>query len=541
MQKESTAPPIQPPAVSPMGVLFLYSPNLALKVRYGSLEIDLGRGRTLRVSRASEPRLRRLVLCGYGGWMTLAVPQWIAGIGASWLHIDLLGNVLGSGPGGISPDLPALRRAQALASGSAIGLTIGRELLTAKLAGQAAALHGVPGADAMREVILADGAAIGGCPDSKTLRGVEADAANAFWRAVSDVPMQFVKADRDNVPKSWLIVGRRSSILSGSPRSASSAAHAVWNFAYSLAATEVGTCLRAVGLDPGISPTGLHADTPNREGATWDVLEPVRGEIDRAIIEMLADRRFRRRDFVERPTGGVRLTAPLARNLAEAILPLAREVAGPLCEGLARTLAETFDGPRSHVKMLPTNLTGDARSRGRNGIRSGARKPKKTAQRAGRSLRSSACPGCGLLVEGAAKPGTYCPECFPALREEVVAGFIGAGTRSLAGMRSAESDPSRTPAAKAKARATAARTRAENKEWEQTHELPDPAEWDAIAEGLADVSVGAIQRATGLALSTSWEIKKGGRRTHPRHWEVLRDLSQAGPRPGRVSAADPVD
>src|SRR5713226_9492797 len=104
MRPEGTAPIVRPPAVSPDGVLLLYSPNLSLRVRYGSLVIDLGRGRNLSIGRASEPRLRHLILCGQGGWWTLEVPSWLRGIGASRLHLDLTGRILGTGPGDVSPD-----------------------------------------------------------------------------------------------------------------------------------------------------------------------------------------------------------------------------------------------------------------------------------------------------------------------------------------------------------------------------------------------------------------------------------------------------
>src|SRR4051794_22775298 len=118
MRAQRTAP-ILPPAISDGGVLFLYAPSLGLRIRYGSLVADLGRERTVIVNRAAHPRLRRLVIAGHG-WWSFEVPRWLADIGASWVHVDLTGLVLGSGPGGISPDLPALRRAQALAAGTDI-------------------------------------------------------------------------------------------------------------------------------------------------------------------------------------------------------------------------------------------------------------------------------------------------------------------------------------------------------------------------------------------------------------------------------------
>src|SRR5206468_2391810 len=154
---------------------------------------------------------------------------------------------------------------------------------------------------------------------------------------------------------------------------------------YAIAAAEVEVGLRSVGLDPGISPTRLHADTANRSGATWDVLEAIRGDVDCALIAMILKRRFRRRDFAQLPDGRVRLTAPLARELAEVILPLTRAAVAPCCEGLARTLADSLAGPPSHVGSLPSNLTGDSRSKGRDGIRKGARKTSNTPVRSARA------------------------------------------------------------------------------------------------------------------------------------------------------------
>jgi hypothetical protein len=310
MRTDSTAAVVKPSAVSPDGVLFLYSPNLAVRVRYGSLSIDLGRGHSLTVDRASEPRLRRLVIAGHG-WWTFEVPKWLDGIGASWLHLDLTGRVLGSGPCEVSPDLPALRRQQALAAGGEAGLAIGRELLTGKILGQAVALGHGPEVEEAQAMMREHVDLLDTCPDAAALRTVEARAAVIFWQALAELPVRFTAADEPKVPAAWRTVGRRASALTGSPRGASTPAQAAWNFAYSCAAGEVGIALRSVGLDPGISPTGLHADTPRRDSASYDVLESVRGQIDRLVITMISGRRFQRRSFVQLPDGRVRLTAPL--------------------------------------------------------------------------------------------------------------------------------------------------------------------------------------------------------------------------------------
>src|ERR1051325_9587537 len=70
------------------------------------------------------------------GFITFAAIKWLHGVGASLLQLDWDGTVLlATAPAGT--DLPALRRAQALAANNEMGLGITREILRVKLNGQA--------------------------------------------------------------------------------------------------------------------------------------------------------------------------------------------------------------------------------------------------------------------------------------------------------------------------------------------------------------------------------------------------------------------
>jgi CRISPR/Cas system-associated endonuclease Cas1 len=528
MRREGTAPIVRPPAVSPGGTLFLYSPNLGLRVRYGSLLVGLGRGRTLTVDRASEPRLRRLVLCGLGGWWTFEVPAWLRGIGASWLQLDLTGRILGSGPSDISPDLPALRRQQALSGGSEVGRVIGVELLTRKIRGQAAALSALSGTEEAQVLVSDHVALLADCSDAEDLRAVESRAAGFFWQAVADVPMQFIRSDQARVPTSWRTVGRRSSVISGAPRGASTPAHAAWNFTYACAAGEVGIALRSAGLDPGISPTGLHADTPSRSSAAYDVLEAIRGDVDRLILTMIQGRRFRRRDFVSQTDGRVRLTAPLARELAEAVVPVARQSVAPIAEHLARTLAVSLGGPRSQMPKLPTNLSGDARSKGRDGVRKGPRKVPDPSRRISRTLLPPACRRCGIVFEDAADRGRQlCDECLPAHKSDALAVASNRAATRLADLRAAGMDPAHGGEAKRK-RSESHRARIEEaRRFERANApLPDREVFVRdILPGLQSVPVRRIAEVTGLTPAYCGMVRRGLSVPHPRHWEALRRLA----------------
>src|SRR3972149_4866478 len=77
---------------------------------------------------------------------------------------------------------------------------------------------------------------------------------------------------------------------------------------------EATTAAGFVGLDPGLG--ALHADQLNRDSLSADLMEPVRPLVDRYVLELLARRTFAADDFFETSRGVVRITPPLARELA---------------------------------------------------------------------------------------------------------------------------------------------------------------------------------------------------------------------------------
>src|SRR5437764_11914636 len=135
------------------GVLTISGNNPSIRVDGGSLIISDGpvsvpadhdgpalpmeqRMTTHRFRRADCP-ISRFVVTRPDGFITFAAIKWLHGVGASLVQLDWDGTVLlATAPAGT--DQPALRRAQALAVGSEVGHSITRELLRAKLHGQAA-------------------------------------------------------------------------------------------------------------------------------------------------------------------------------------------------------------------------------------------------------------------------------------------------------------------------------------------------------------------------------------------------------------------
>src|SRR5271169_3400595 len=119
------------------GVLTLFGFGIRVHVERGHLTIEDGIGADRRKARL--PRvghgLRRLVVIGSDGFVSLAALRWLADQDASFVMLERDGSVLiTTGP--VRPSDARLRRAQSHAYESGIAWKIARELIYRKLSGQ---------------------------------------------------------------------------------------------------------------------------------------------------------------------------------------------------------------------------------------------------------------------------------------------------------------------------------------------------------------------------------------------------------------------
>src|SRR4051812_8821757 len=178
------------------GVVALSGYGLDIRVERAHLQVRDGIGAARGVGRfhRATDRIRRLVVLGHTGAITLEAIRWLSDTGASYLQIDRDGKVLAAfGPRGT--DRPSLRRAQAVALGQPTGATIGRHLLGEKLRAQAStlgALSAVIEVDPSVAGVVANLAeALEGTSDPPGLRLIEARGALAYWGAWKELPVQF--------------------------------------------------------------------------------------------------------------------------------------------------------------------------------------------------------------------------------------------------------------------------------------------------------------------------------------------------------------
>jgi CRISPR associated protein Cas1 len=261
--------------------------------------------------------------------------------------------------------------------------------------------------------------------------------------------------------------------------------------------------LSALGLDPGLG-IGLHTDTANRDSLAFDVLEPIRPEVETWLLNWISSQPLRRSDFFETGSGNCRLMSGLCKKLSDTS-SVWRKLVAPWAEYVARALWSKT----SLVKLPATRLTQQHRreAKGSSPLPPEIRIPR----------CENLCRGCGKTIRVGR---THCGQCA-----------IEGATQRLADAARLGRLAARSPEARAKH--VAARTQ---------HAQACSA-WDALSQPawltakfysqkiqplLATMSSSTIASRIGVSRWYAGRIRKGYR-PHPRHWHALSELVGALP------------
>ena len=236
--------------------------------------------------------------------------------------------------GPVRPSDARLRRAQALARQTGIDVTIARELISQKLAGQERVAREKLRDERTAKQIADYRFALAEIETVGEVRSLESQGAAAYWSAWRNLQISFPTKDLPRIPEHWRTFGTRKSPLSGSPRLAANPANAMLNYLYAVLESEARLAAAALGLDPGLG--FIHVDTPARDSLACDLMEAVRPRVDTYVLECL-EQPLSRQWFFEQRDGNCRLMGPFAMRLSETAPTWAHAVA-PFAEWVARQL-----------------------------------------------------------------------------------------------------------------------------------------------------------------------------------------------------------
>jgi CRISPR-associated endonuclease Cas1 len=488
----------------------LYGYGIQVRVDRGHLLLDDGiAGDRLRVRLARMGHgLKRLVVIGSEGMVSLAALRWLADQNAAFVMLDRDGTVLAT-TGPVRPSDARLRRAQAMAMHTGTALQITRELIGQKLAGQERVARKNLLDSKTADAIAGFSRAVGSAETIDAIRHLESQGASAYWAAWRDLPIMFPKADLPRVPSHWRTFDTRKSPLSGSQRLAANPANAILNYLYAVLESETRLAVAALGLDPGLG--FWHVDTPARDSLACDLMEPVRPQVDAYLLDWITREPLKRAWFFEQRDGNCRLMSALAIELAQTAPIWGRAVA-PLAEWVARTLWSNLTKPARQVAP-PTRLT----QRHKREAKGAPSFP--VVERASRPQRL--CRGCGKSIRA---ERTHCGQCA----------IDGAKQRLIDAARIGR-QASRSPEARAKQAAARRRHAQASSAWDASSQpawLTAAVYSEKIQTQLAGISTSTIASRIGVSRWYAGRIRQGYR-PHPRHWPVLAQLVGISSRSGR--------
>jgi CRISPR-associated endonuclease Cas1 len=484
------------------GVATLFGYGIKVHVDRGHLTIHDGIGAIRRKARLSRigHGLRRLIIIGSDGFVSLSALRWLADQDASFVMLDRDGTVLAT-TGPVRSSDARLRRAQALAHQSGIALQVAKDLLDKKLSAQEQLVREKLQSPSAADRIAEMRRALPICHSVDALRALEALAAKAYWSAWRPVPVGFPTKDFPRIPEHWRTFGGRVSPLTGSPRLAVNPPNAMLNYLYALLESEARLAAAALGLDPGLGV--MHFDSPTRDSLASDLMEPIRPRVDAYVLDWITRSPLRREWFFEQRDGNCRLMASFAQRLSETAPTWASAVA-PLAEGICRMFSASV--PKRSTRIFPsTRLTHNNRREGRGIL------PDLSLEAPPRP--ATVCHNCGKPTRGTRS----CRACAPMASGERLINAAELGRIAT-----------HTPEAEARRAATMRRQEAARRAWKPS-DLP---EWlneevyrEKILPRLATLTVRAIMEALEISKPYATNIRSGKRVPHPRLWLGLARLA----------------
>ncbi len=151
------------------------------------------------------------------------------------------------------------------------------------------------------------------------LLAVEGLVASGYFYAWRALVLKWKAETRHPIPDEWRLFFSRSALNTDKRvgnRRATHPINAMLNYAYGILEGHVRIGVFASGHDPAI---GIMHDriSPDRHSFVFDLMEPLRPIVDRAVLKLVQEERFSGADFVLQADGVCRLNPELARRVTQ--------------------------------------------------------------------------------------------------------------------------------------------------------------------------------------------------------------------------------
>ena len=159
--------------------------------------------------------------------------------------------------------------------------------------------------------------------DVHELTVIESTVAAAYWNCLKGTPIKW--KDENKIPKHWKYINNRKSPKSGKCEIAIDPFNASLNYTYAIVAAIIKLeCIKNfVDTDLGL----LHSTEKYNNSLVYDLIEPLRGKVDREILSYFQSKTFTHKDFYENNKGVCRISKDVITDLVEIAYSFENDVA----------------------------------------------------------------------------------------------------------------------------------------------------------------------------------------------------------------------
>ena len=311
--------------------LILAGHDVSMRVENGALTIQNGfthypqKREIVRYFPGDVALPERIILLDGSGSISFDVLSWLAEQKVSFTRIDWKGDIVCvAGASGYSANPFRVRWQLETRENPEQRNEFCRSIITRKIEATIITLEkSIPRSDKWERAMRSAYAALSRLEENppeniSELRALEANCAAAYFRSWVGMPIKWRGISRRPIPDNWHSIGVRSSPyhLAGN-RNAAHPVNAILNYAY--AALESDLRIKAIsdGYDPTIGI--MHEGSDRSSKFIFDLMEPERPKIDRAVLDFVRGHVFDSADFVIRTDGVCRLNPEMARMVVARI------------------------------------------------------------------------------------------------------------------------------------------------------------------------------------------------------------------------------